>query len=434
MFRRLPNQLPKDAIFPTDLKGLGYFINDNDQIRQIANPEHKYQYKVNRNDRVNEVYKEAMNTCARSIVLKRLLDLGLEEVRLPLGTAQSEKHVSILVSPGLASKKHVIIFFPERHTDLGVLSYRVIGDEGINIGSIVNFVKSILKGPPSPAEVTTNGNTTDTDDVQAQVERPGIVIANPSQLIWYRGGGRAVTDREWLCMPRESAVHEPMRIDEVKNRVEGNKNFEEHVQYIFEHILSSEDDKQPLCHPQAKISVIGQEYPGSEALQYITKNWMGWRNRISCVALINPQHGLEGLFSTFDLSAPGDAAEKEQVTDFIATRTRAYKLSHKPLETVMSGRTRLGCNVYSSGETLYEEAAFVRCWPSVLDWIDVCRFSDTFAEPVFEMELSDEEEEQGWKEKPKTRSPRRPQTEEEQLEARFRGELKVTEEGAIADA
>ena len=62
MFRRLPNQLPKDITFPTDLASLGYFINDNDQIRQIAHPDKKYQYKINRSDRVNDVYKEAMNS------------------------------------------------------------------------------------------------------------------------------------------------------------------------------------------------------------------------------------------------------------------------------------------------------------------------------------------------------------------------------------
>ena len=62
MFRRLPNTLPKDPSFPADLEKLGYFINDNDQIRQIKKPDQKYQFVVNRNDRVNEVYKEAMNS------------------------------------------------------------------------------------------------------------------------------------------------------------------------------------------------------------------------------------------------------------------------------------------------------------------------------------------------------------------------------------
>lgn len=62
MFRRLPNKLPPDPSFPADLAKLGYFINDKDQIRQIANPDQKYQYKINRNDRVNDVYREAMNS------------------------------------------------------------------------------------------------------------------------------------------------------------------------------------------------------------------------------------------------------------------------------------------------------------------------------------------------------------------------------------
>lgn len=62
MFRRLPNQLPPDTIVPADLKRLGYFVTENDQIRQIKNPDLKYQFKINRNDRVNDVYKEAMNS------------------------------------------------------------------------------------------------------------------------------------------------------------------------------------------------------------------------------------------------------------------------------------------------------------------------------------------------------------------------------------
>lgn len=61
MFRRRPQTLPKDPSFPTDLEQLGYFINEKDQIRQIHNPEQKYQFAVNKSDRINDVYKEAMN-------------------------------------------------------------------------------------------------------------------------------------------------------------------------------------------------------------------------------------------------------------------------------------------------------------------------------------------------------------------------------------
>lgn len=61
MFRRLPHSLPRDPVFEPDLEKLGFFINDDDQVRMIRNPEQKYQYQVNKNERVNLVYRQACN-------------------------------------------------------------------------------------------------------------------------------------------------------------------------------------------------------------------------------------------------------------------------------------------------------------------------------------------------------------------------------------
>lgn len=61
MFRRLPTNLPPDHVFPADLEKLGYFVDEHDLIKQTANPKQGYQYKINRNERVNDTYKEAMN-------------------------------------------------------------------------------------------------------------------------------------------------------------------------------------------------------------------------------------------------------------------------------------------------------------------------------------------------------------------------------------
>lgn len=62
MFRRLPTHLPKDPTFPSDLKDLGYFVNDKDQVRMIKNPEEKFLYAIDKNERVNDMQKEAMNS------------------------------------------------------------------------------------------------------------------------------------------------------------------------------------------------------------------------------------------------------------------------------------------------------------------------------------------------------------------------------------
>lgn len=62
MFRRLPHTLPQDPVVPTTLGELGYQVNEHDQIRQTKKPEQKYQFKVNANHRVNDMYKASMNS------------------------------------------------------------------------------------------------------------------------------------------------------------------------------------------------------------------------------------------------------------------------------------------------------------------------------------------------------------------------------------
>ena len=351
--------------------------------------------------------------------MKRLHELGLQALSLPLGTTADDKHIPILVSPDIAGKKHIIVYIGERHNDLGILAYRIIGEEGLNSGSIVNFAKSVLHAsniPDTPA-----------------AEQPGLIIANPGQLIWYRGGGRAVSDREWMYLPRESAVHDAMRIDDDKNYIEGNKDYRQHVQYIFQNLLSpGQNGTSSICHPDAKITIIGQEFPGSAALQCVVNNWSKWQNRLSSIAIINPQHSLDEILSNLDDSTDAGQLEYDQIVNFIAHRTRAYRLDHRPLETVISGRDELGCNVYSSGESLYDESCFIRCWPSILDWITLCRINTNYQEKLLEPKELDGDDHQG--EKHRYTSPRKIQDDDLAKEVRFHGELddlKVIEVGSV---
>lgn len=270
MFRRLPQTLPPDPSFPPDLEQLGFFVNDKDQIRQTKNPSQKFQYRINVNERVNQAFKFANNgefwgliyctemvsdglslinfiVATRKIILDRLHALGLETVRLPLGAGPNDKHIPILVSKDIGSKDRVVVFLGERQMEPGVLSWRVIGDAGIKHGSMVDFVDAILNGPMPTAKHAS----------------PGIVIANPCQLLWYRGGARAVSDSEWMDMPRENGVSEALRQDREKNRVEGNRDYGEHVRYIFERVLPE------LVGRDVKIDVIGVEYAASAALEYL---------------------------------------------------------------------------------------------------------------------------------------------------------------------
>lgn len=184
------------------------------------------------------------------IIRDRLHGLGLETVRVPLGAKENEKHVPILVSKDIKTRDRVMVFLGERQIEPGVFSWRAIGELGIKRGSVVDFVNAVLNSPtPTP-----------------QSSSPGIIIANPCQLLWFREGARAVSQTEWMDLPRETGVSEARRVDEVKNYVKHNRNYTEHIHYLFDQVLPV------LVRKEAKLDIIGVEYSVSAAFQYLANH------------------------------------------------------------------------------------------------------------------------------------------------------------------
>ena len=321
----------------------------------------------------------------RNIVTKRLHLLHLETLRLPLGASETDKHVPILVSEDLATKDRVIVYFGERAYEPGLLAWRVIGEAGIKYGSMVEFIENLTAAP----------NRND----QHQKAAPGIIIANPCQLLWYRGGGRAVSDIEWQELPRPSGVHEAMRVDRVKNIIEGNEDYIQHVEYLFKHVLPSR------LKSGAKLDIIGCECTGAAAVEYLSKNCefamsyklldttnrrLGreWSGRVNGISFLNPAHDIRDMI---------EQGASSDFVDFISKRCRAYSISESKLETPVSGREVYGCNCYSSGEDSYSENVMVKCWGSVLDWFDVLNNNPDYEEIEFiYVEPEKDQIELGW--------------------------------------
>ncbi|KAI4203432.1 MAG: hypothetical protein LQ346_001781 [Caloplaca aetnensis] len=233
---------------------------------------------------------------------------------LPLGTPHTEPHVPIYTSTNVPTCTRLIVYIGESWQDLGVLAYRTIGQESIASGSVVDLVRAI----------------------QADADSPGIIIANTGQLIWYRGGQRAVTQTTWVALPRQTAVSPQMEIDEVKNRVPGNRDAGEHVAYIFDNVIPN------MARKDVKVDVIAMGDGAPEAVRYLRETWDKWDKNVQAVTL-----------GTGFLWSEGE-------------RARAYIQCAEPLDMPLVGRESFGCNCYSAGEGEILECIMPKAYKSML--------------------------------------------------------------------
>ncbi|KAL8839586.1 MAG: hypothetical protein Q9170_001690 [Blastenia crenularia] len=332
MFRLKESALPADFHFPADIKELGYFITDQDQVRSIRDPEQEFNYFVSKNDRMNVVQREAFNTCIRQNIESRLLSSSMNITRVPLGSAPTDAHVPIYTSTDISTCSRLIVYVGESWQDLGVFAWRTIGQESIAAGSVIDFVHTAQKFSDSP----------------------GILIANTGQLLWYRGGQRAVTQTTWEALPRSTAVGPPMEIDEVKNRAPGNEDPTKHVEHIFEEVIPK------MTKAEVKINVIGMGDGGPDVARYLQTNWKKWEKKVQAVA----------VGTSFVWKMNGVGAESDFM-GFWGDRARAYIQSAEPLDTPLIGRKESGCNCYSAGQNEVLECIMPKAYESMLKFFQL---------------------------------------------------------------
>ncbi|KAI4088046.1 MAG: hypothetical protein LQ348_000586 [Seirophora lacunosa] len=342
MFRLHESALPADFYFPADLERLGYYITDEDQVRSIKHPDQEFNFFISKNERMNVVHREAFNSlsmepqspsytvrlthdpahiaCVRQNIQSRLLSTKLDLTLLPLGATAADPHVQIYTSTNISTCTRLVVYVGESWQDLGVLAYRTISQESIASGSVIDLVRSVQECP----------------------DNPGIIIANTGQLLWYRGGHRAVTQTTWAALPRQTAVSPQMEIDEVKNRVPGCKNATEHVAYIFDEVIPK------MAMEDVKIDVIGMGDGAPEVVGYLRAKWERWEKNVQAVALGT------GFVWTVD-EVGGNAKFRAFWSDCM-----------EPLAMPLVGRNDFGCNCYSAGEGEILECIMPKAYKSIL--------------------------------------------------------------------
>jgi hypothetical protein len=86
----------------------------------------------------------------------------------------------------------------------------------------------------------------------------------------------------WNSLPQKSAVEPPYFIDDKDNTVPGNRNTQEHVEYMFEHVIKK------LASPTAKLNVIGVVEGANQVTKFFDRdqNWEKWSGRMEAYASI----------------------------------------------------------------------------------------------------------------------------------------------------
>ncbi|KAI0975583.1 Arb2 domain-containing protein [Xylaria arbuscula] len=371
MFLRRWSALPAEAEFPSDLKGLGYFVNKDDEVRSIENEDNYFKFFINRNLRVCDRQCFAMNQAIQAVIHERLVALGLGTISLPFHRASpSDPSVPIFATPNLLDKSRVVIIFGETHQDLGVLAHRVLGGPGgIDKGSLVSVVRAILQQ-----------RTSSTDP-----SPPGIILANMGELIWWPEGRRTLNRFAFDAAPMRSAAHVGNYIDLRRNFVRDHATPMAHVKYILDTVVSTR------VNPRAGLDIIGLGDGADVVERYLNcdATWARVGKRINCFASVG------GQFPAWQIECAG-------LREFLKDRARAYAPSTETLGVVLSGSsgnpdtttfTSLGCPVFSAGEPNHVETLFIASHRTVLDWLQEVADTPTkkkpYVNPDFTVAFSD---------------------------------------------
>ncbi|KAK2059393.1 Arb2 domain-containing protein [Colletotrichum caudatum] len=346
MFRRRWSGLPEDPMFPSRLKDLGYFVNDQDEIRNIENPDYYFKYFLTKNGRVNDRQRFHFNEAIRDIVHNRLEKEGMKKVLLPIGAQPTSPHVPIFTSADLATASRVVVVFGEPSQDLGILALRVAnGPGGITKGSMVSVVQEIAR------------QTSSASDPSA----PGIILANTGELWWWPEGKKALSPASALAVPQKSMVHHGRAFNPKLHSVSKNESPEAHVRHVLDEVIPA------LVPPSARLDIVGIGLGADHATRALDSPdvWSVLGHRINTLSLLGSTTAVDEL-------------SHEPLKEFLPRRARAYITDEAPALTPLArpggnpntaSFTQHGCTVFSSGEEHYVERMLVASRVPILDWI-----------------------------------------------------------------
>ncbi|KIL93255.1 hypothetical protein FAVG1_03232 [Fusarium avenaceum] len=329
-----------------------YFLNDQDEIRSIKNPDCYFKYFANKNSRINERQRFHFNMALEDMIHDRLEKEGLQKFQL---LPENEKHCPIFFNPNIVKTARIVIVIGEPSQDLGFLAGRIVnGPGGVAKGSMIGVVQALAK------------QTAARDDP----EPPCVILANVGQRYWWPEANRSLTIEAAGDVPLPSMVHTGRRYVKGLNEIPGSETPLAHVKTIFDKVLEANKSAN------IDIIAIGQSCEVVMQLFEEEQNWTQWGHRLGGMLLMRTVFPADGLTNV-------------EFKDFLAKRTRAYLISDEPLDTplAMPGGNPalliepLGCPCFSGGEQQHAELILIKALEPALAYLQEIALTQDFVNP-----------------------------------------------------
>ncbi|CDH54120.1 protein fam172b-like isoform 1 [Lichtheimia corymbifera JMRC:FSU:9682] len=241
----------QETTFPDTIEGFGYVVKENGEIRHKDKDE-KYEFEHIPKDRpYNEARYNAFINLVGDLVEQELQSapLNFQKIIIPVNANPStEPHTYIYMTPNaMTTSDKLLCLIPGNNTRIGQWSKRVMCDDNINSGSMV--------------------------DVSLQALKKGyeVMILNPNGIYWYDNRAREAPP---LTHMNFSMVPE-------------NEGPEAHCLYVFQHFISK-------CKAE-RIAIFTLGWGGHTLTELLNHDGDFFKKRVRAVAMADSTHSSDLL-------------------------------------------------------------------------------------------------------------------------------------------
>ncbi|KAI8980272.1 Arb2 domain-containing protein [Pilobolus umbonatus] len=285
MYRRRKVVTHYQPEIPTTLDGFGYIIKEDGSIRDKEK------------DLIGDVVEKKLQAAP----------FNFQKVIVPLGAdpSKNDPHSYIFMTPNaLTTTSKLVVFIPGTHTRIGQWSRRIMCDENIYNGSMMQMTTLFME------------------------KGYEVIILNPNANFWYK-------NKAWEKCERHTSV---------AVYVPENGTPEEHCQYVFHNIIRNAKAEN--------VAIMGLGWGGNGIVSALNDDFDYMKKHVQYISIMSSNHG--------QMDIKGDAQKvwfRNHCVNWVLSTDEKKKLMIDD---------RFGCTCYSTGVDT-ADFIFTQCLDEIME-------------------------------------------------------------------